>query len=539
MASRMKATALAAIAVLAIIVLSVLQTACWPFGDSEAMTISTAQQASNGGAKASTTTSTAPTAGAKEEAAQYLSDLRGWQEKYWDNVDMGAFTFKKPTAPTTAEIKRAQSLVDQQTESVAALKLVVAPAALAQLHASYIAAIDGEAQAAQRMVRAIKNRNWRDVDLAMRDLNAAHALEVRTMGQLDDYLARFEPDSPSSAEEAGYTTFSDPTFGFSVQYPKSWKEFAFRDLGFNSPPGAVGLAVGDPSGGTFGTTPANYMFLGAEAYDAKLDGSAHTALENDLATLKNRFPDGYTVTEKARDLTLDGLEAAEATITASPQGHTLMLRLVYAHTDKIKFTFQLCCKAASLEADNIVYQAFPESLRLDTATSTAEETGLTTFTNSDVGFTVQWPKAWKSLPSEEFVDEEQPAKVTVAISESSGGWMGGSRVNLITIEADNWDAKKDNTPRETLDKELTSLRKEMTAENQLKTVQAPHSVKIAGFRAAEAIVSVTMQGHALRARECCVCTGEAMFRFTLLAEEEYWATENGVFEAIMKSLKVD
>jgi HJR/Mrr/RecB family endonuclease len=128
-------------------------------------------------------------------------------------VDAGAFTFKKPTKPTAAEVERAQAMCDKQTTSVTALRLILAPAALEQSHASYLAAIDGEAKAAQRIMRAVKNKNWRDVELAMRTMDTARALEVKTTGDIEDYVAQFDPaaSTTTTLKPAASTTTSTST----------------------------------------------------------------------------------------------------------------------------------------------------------------------------------------------------------------------------------------------------------------------------------------------------------------------------------------
>ena len=332
--------------------LSVLAAGCGQ-GASSNVTVTT-----SGPSKTPATTSTAPVAKAAPEAAQYAAELQSWMAKYWDNIDAGAFTFSKPTAPTAKEIQRAQAMVDQQLSSVEALKLIKTPAALAATHAQYIGAIAGEANAAQRMVEAIKNGSRRDTELAMRDMNTARALEVKTMGALENYMARYQEDSTSSVEGEGLVIFSDSKLGFSIQYPKSWEEYPSLLESLKLPADGAGMAIGDPSGGKFGTKPANLILFGAEPYDPKADGSSLAALEKDLAELSEE----YTTLNPAREFRLNGLNAAEATVSISPRGHTLLLRTIYAHTNRVSFSFQLCAEAKSWDAENAVFDAVVNSL---------------------------------------------------------------------------------------------------------------------------------------------------------------------------------
>jgi hypothetical protein len=192
MARIKKLLPLLVIVLLALIVFALFQTSTWPFGGSNQDATETSNVA------ASSTTVSAMVAGtAEEQALQYAADLAAWRTEYWDNIDAGAFTFKKVTAPTKKEIERAQAVADQQMEAAAALKLILAPEPVAVVHAKYIAVIDAEARAVQRMMTAIRSKSWRDVELVMRDLTKAHTLEVTVVGELDDYVSEFRPGSMS------------------------------------------------------------------------------------------------------------------------------------------------------------------------------------------------------------------------------------------------------------------------------------------------------------------------------------------------------
>ncbi len=312
----------------------------------------------------STPTSSTADATATDEVTQYLADLQDWRSVYWDRVDAGAFTFDDPLAPTGQEIERAQAMVDQQLASVDALRLITAPPALTAIHAQYVEAITGEAQAAQRMVEVIRTASWGDMDLVMGALNEARALEVAAMADLEEYLTTCGVIPASQAGEEELVTYSDAELGFSIRYPKSWIEYPSLLEGLGLHAEATGLAIGDPSHGKFGTMPANYIILGAGPYDPKADGSSIEALRHDLAERSEE----YEILKPAREINLNGLDAEEATATISPQGHTLMLRTVYAHAGTVSFIIQLCAEAAVWEAESAVFEAVLESLTVDAAT---------------------------------------------------------------------------------------------------------------------------------------------------------------------------
>jgi hypothetical protein len=365
MARIKKLLPLLVIVLVALIAFGLFQTGTWPFGggSDEDTTDTTTSKVAKTSTTAAAGSSGVAVGTAEEQALQYASDLKAWRAQYWDNIDAGAFTFKKVTAPTKTEIARAQAVADQQTAAAAALESIAAPQPVAVVHAQYIAVIAAEARAVQRMMTAIKDKSWRDVELAMRSLTESHTLEIAVVGELDDYMSQFRTASASATDTAGYATFSDAKLGFTVQYPKAWQEFPVKTLGLDAPADAAVTAIAAPEGGTFGTVPANYILFGADPYEAKEDGTSRSAVDGDLEAYKTTFP-GYTIVSEPREFQLQGLEAAEVTIGVSVQGHTLIIRTVYAHTDTVSFTFQLCAEATLYEANTAVFEAVLNSLKV-------------------------------------------------------------------------------------------------------------------------------------------------------------------------------
>jgi hypothetical protein len=171
------------------------------------------------------------------------------------------------------------------------------------------------------------------------------------------------------------------------------------------------------------------------------------------------------------------------------------------------------------------------------STASAGELGVVTYKDTAVGFTVQWPKAWQTLPSAEFVDKQHPSTVTIAISDLPNGGAGTANMEVVEIEANRWNAKTGASPLKTLQTDWTDLKSEADASNQVVTAQAPHQVKVNGVDAAEATISFVVKGVPFKSREVYIGSGQAMLCFSVTAEDANWDAINKVFDAIVKSLK--
>jgi hypothetical protein len=171
------------------------------------------------------------------------------------------------------------------------------------------------------------------------------------------------------------------------------------------------------------------------------------------------------------------------------------------------------------------------------STASAGEMGVVTYKDTAIGFTVQWPKAWQTLPSAEFVDKQHPATVTIAISDLPNGGADTTNMEVVEIEANRWNAKTGASPLKTLQTDWADLKSDADASNQVVTTQAPHQVKVNGVDAAEATVSFVVKGVPFKCREVYIGLGQAMVCFSVTAEDENWDAINKVFDAIVKSLK--
>ncbi len=176
-------------------------------GDDQATTATTRTAAQTAAAKAAAKGATASTSSTEaaqspeKQAATYAADLKAWQTEHWADIDGGAFSFKRPNAPTSKEIARAKAAAGQQEASVEALAQIVVPEGAAETHARYVAVIEAEAKVVQRLMTAIGNKNYRDIELAVRDLTAAHDLEAEAAAGIAEYLAQFDSAEDSLTQK--------------------------------------------------------------------------------------------------------------------------------------------------------------------------------------------------------------------------------------------------------------------------------------------------------------------------------------------------
>lgn len=147
------------------------------------------------------TTSTAPAVTSATQAGQYKTDLSAWADTYWSKADTGALTFKKPLAPTAKEMQRARDFATAMHASLTALRRIQAPAEVAAAHVQFYTALAGETNALDRLIGAIQNKNKRDMELALRSVTQARALELQAMKTLGPYLDTAQPNLTGQAGE--------------------------------------------------------------------------------------------------------------------------------------------------------------------------------------------------------------------------------------------------------------------------------------------------------------------------------------------------
>lgn len=318
--------------------------------------------------KASTTTSSPAGATGQTEAQKYQTEMSTWVETYWVKADAGALTFKKPKAPTAKEIRRAKDFDAAMHASLDTLRNIGAPAEVATTHAQFYSAYATEVAALDRLIRAIESKNGRDIELAVRSVKEANPVATLAMDALQAYTTQYQKPWASSTGEQGFATFADAKLGFSIQYPKAWKEFPFEQAASGEQLPAKGLAIGDPSGGSFGMLPVNHILFGADAFDAKKYSSPRSELDKDTAQIKTKSLDKFQILEPASEFKLNGLDAVGITFNFVLRGHSLTLRSCYLRSGQTTFQFILCAEDENWQKEKAVFEEIMNSLKVSSST---------------------------------------------------------------------------------------------------------------------------------------------------------------------------
>jgi hypothetical protein len=366
MARIKKLLPLLVVVLLAVIVFALFQLQVWPFAasdDTAAMTVTT-QVAGNH----PTTSTTAPggttATTVVPEAQQYERALTDWFATYWAKADTNALVFKKPTAPTAAEIKRAKDFASAMHASLAAIKGIVPPAEAAQAHASFCVATTAEVKELDRLIRAIQAKNRRDIELAFRYATEAHKLEAAALDGLNPYLTGAVT---VLIDKAGFKTFTDAAHGVTFQYSAVWTEVTPKEIRSALNVTDDVFLIADPTGSTFGKVPANSIACGIDSYDAKTDGSSVSAMEKELSELMKSAPE-YKLVTAPKAFKLNGLDGADTTFSVAAQGQTLLCRIIYLHSGQVTITFKFWADKRALELDNKVFQHILDTLKVGAAT---------------------------------------------------------------------------------------------------------------------------------------------------------------------------
>ncbi len=137
----------------------------------------------------------------------------------------------------------------------------------------------------------------------------------------------------------GWVTFQDSRLAFSLHYPETWVEFPLEQASELTGPPTLGLAVGDPQGAKFGTTPANYIFFGAYEDTSMTAPPAAEGLAEWAAMTESEPPMPLTVIEEATAFRVNGLDAAAKVYSTEVQGQPLTMRVCFVSVGTVMYIF--------------------------------------------------------------------------------------------------------------------------------------------------------------------------------------------------------
>lgn len=135
----------------------------------------------------------------------------------------------------------------------------------------------------------------------------------------------------------GWVAFQDSRLAFSLTYPETWVEFPLEQASELTGPPTLGLAVGDPQGAMFGTTPANYIFFGAYEDPSMSAPPAAEALEEWEAMTE--WPQPLTTIEQTTAFRVNGLDTAAKVYGTEVQGRPLTMRVCFVSVGTVMYIF--------------------------------------------------------------------------------------------------------------------------------------------------------------------------------------------------------
>jgi hypothetical protein len=145
--------------------------------------------------------------------------------------------------------------------------------------------------------------------------------------------------SPNPTVPPGWVAFQDSRLAFSLHYPETWVEFPLEQASELTGPPTLGLAVGDPEGTKFGTTPANYIFFGAYEDPSMSAPPAAEALEDWAAMTESEWPEPLTTIEQTTAFRVNGLDTAAKLYSTEVQGRPLTMRVCFVSAGTVMYIF--------------------------------------------------------------------------------------------------------------------------------------------------------------------------------------------------------
>jgi hypothetical protein len=145
--------------------------------------------------------------------------------------------------------------------------------------------------------------------------------------------------STDSTVPPSWVTFQDSRLAFSLRYPETWVEFPLEQASELTGPPTLGLAVGDPQGAKFGTTPADYIFFGAYEDTSMSAPPAAEALAEWAAMTEAESALPLTVIEQTTAFRVNGLDAAAKVYSTEVQGRPLTMRVCFVSVGTVMYIF--------------------------------------------------------------------------------------------------------------------------------------------------------------------------------------------------------
>ncbi len=163
--------------------------------------------------------------------------------------------------------------------------------------------------------------------------------------------------STNSTVPPGWVTFQDSRLAFSFHYPETWLAFPLEQASELSGPPTLGIAVGDPQGVKFGTTPADYIFFGAYEDPTMSAPPAAEALTEWAAMTEAEWPQPLTTIEQITAFRINGLDAAAKMYSTEVQGQPLTMRVCFISAGTVMYIFVFRAEEQLWATEKIYFDA--------------------------------------------------------------------------------------------------------------------------------------------------------------------------------------
>jgi hypothetical protein len=162
----------------------------------------------------------------------------------------------------------------------------------------------------------------------------------------------------------GWVAFQDSRLAFSLSYPETWTAFPLEQASELTGPPTLGLAVGDPQGAKFGTTPADYIFFGAYEDPSMSAPPAAEALEEWAAMTESEPPLPLAVIERTTAFRVNGLDAAAKVYSTEVQGQPLTMRVCFVSAGTVMYIFVFRAEEQLWTAEKTYFDAVLNSFKV-------------------------------------------------------------------------------------------------------------------------------------------------------------------------------
>jgi hypothetical protein len=317
-----------------------------------------------------TTSTAAPAPTTTTAAAGTIEAYRTEMKALWDQYGSklstmdSALNMSDPTALTPAELTAVEGFVGVLRSYVTGLAPVKAPAELATAHAKYVDVLTRIYEGLNTFVTAAKAGDTAALTTAIVGVAVMAASSLLMMSATEATLSEAlgfslnrSSSSTSTTEAAGITdplTYTDAKYGYTFQYPATWKVGDSASVGVSAGGGSTSTAgVTNPNGAQAGGEYIDLLMVSTFELNSAITSDVIPALEEELknviASLQAQQTDLQILSPLAQT-EVAGMMAYTVTYTFTTKGVPATSALYFIFKDKMEYQVSLQAASADWEA---------------------------------------------------------------------------------------------------------------------------------------------------------------------------------------------